>query len=254
MRALTYLAPGIPLGFYEVLAHHLSRALDESVDVASDPRFSGPPPDEPNPLVDGEIDLAFVCGPSYLRLADQLQLVPIAPVFDDPRTPGRPQYFAEVVVSAERPERSLTEMSGARFVFNDPASLSGRLAVLAHLGSMSPPQFAQALPSGSSEISLQMIQAGYSDVCSIDSIVWRRLTTEQPELLERFRVIESLGPFPVQPVVASTRLDTRVVEAIAKALEGLGIIELGAFGATGFAPVSPRDYEPLAAFLNRLAP
>lgn len=109
VKAITYLSPGIPLDLYATIAHHLADALDEPVELTSDARFSGPSADEPNPLTDGDVDLAFICGPSYLRLADEVQLVAAAPVFDDPRTQGRPEYFAEVVVAADRIERSLDE-------------------------------------------------------------------------------------------------------------------------------------------------
>ncbi len=253
MKAITYLAPGIPLDLYATLVQHLADALGEPIELTSDPRFSGPSADEPNPLKDGDADLGFVCGPSYLRLAEEVQLVPAAPVFDDPRTQGRPEYFAEVVVANDRIERSLHELTGARFAYNDPASLSGRLAVLAHLGSMEPPQFARAVQSGSSEASLALITTGVADVCSVDSDVWRRLMSERPEFLRHFRVLQSLGPFPIQPVVASRRMDAQRLERVTATLLSLGEDDLGRFGVTGFASVSAADYLPLAAFLACLS-
>ncbi len=252
MKAITYLAPGIPLDFYAALIGHLADALDEPLELISDTRFSGPPPDEPNPLTGGDVGLAFVCGPSYLQMADAVRLVPAAPVFDDPRSPGRPVYFAEVVVTADNPGRTLQELTGARYAYNDPASLSGRLAVLAHLASLEPAQFAETLRSGSSDASLDLIAAGDADVCSVDSVVWRRLTSERPELLCRFRVLQSLGPFPIQPIVASHLIGDECLKRVTATLLSLGPTELGRFGASGFAPVSPDDYQPLAAFLERL--
>ena len=252
MRAITYLPPGIPLDFYATLVRHMSVALSQPIELVTDPRFSGPPVDEPNPLSTGGADIGFVCGPAYLRLVDEIQLVPAAPVFDDPRTPGRPLYFAEVVVTADHHGGSLAELVDARYAYNDPASLSGCLAVLAHLGSATPGQFSGATQSGSSEASLDLLDTGKADVCSVDSIVWRRLTGERPELLKRFRVLESLGPFPVQPIVASPRLDPETLERLTGALLRLGPNDLDPFGASGFVSVSPDDYRPLAAFLARL--
>ena len=60
---------------------------------------------------------------------------------------------------------------------------------------------------------------------------------ERPELLRRFRVLESLGPFPIQPVVASSRIDDGQLQRIADALLSLGQAELDPFGAIGFAPI-----------------
>jgi hypothetical protein len=79
MRAITYLAPGIPLGFYETVLRHVSGAIGEAVALTSDARFSGPPTDEPNPLATDGADLAFLCGPSYVRLAGEVRLIPAAP-------------------------------------------------------------------------------------------------------------------------------------------------------------------------------
>ncbi len=249
MRAVTYLSPGIPLALYATLCDRLAAVLGEPVTLASDPRFSGPAADEPNPLTDGDVDLAFVCGPSYLRLADGVQLVPAAPVSDDPRTDGRPQYFAEVIISAGRGEESLREFVGATFAFNDPASLSGCLAVLAHLGAIAPRELAETRCSGSSEASLALIERGDADVCSVDSNVWRRLTAERPALRREFRVLQSLGPFPIQPVVVSPALDAERLARVTETLLSLGPNELGPFGLTGFAPVSHSDYLPLAEHL-----
>ena len=249
MRAITYLAPGIPLGFYEVVLRHVSRAIGESIDLTSDQCFSGPPPGERNPLAPGAADLAFVCGPSYLRLAEDVRLGPAAPVFDDPRANGAPVYFAEVLVAAGRPERTLRELAGGRVAFNDPVSLSGRLSILGHLGPGAQARFGAVRWSGSHEASIAMLLAGEADVCTVDSVVWRRLTSERPELADRLRVVESLGPFPIQPVVASPALGDGAVERIAQALLSLGADELGAFGARGFAPVDEADYRPLAGVL-----
>ena len=252
MRAITYLSPGIPLDFYERLVRHMSTALGRPIELVADPRCSGPPVGEPNPLSTGGADIAFVCGPAYLRLVDEVQLVCAAPVFDDPRTPGRPLYFAEVVVTADHHGESLAELVDARYAYNDPASLSGFLAVLAHLGSATPEQFSGAIQSGSSEASLDLLDTGKADICSVDSVVWRRLTAERPELLKRFRVMESLGPFPVQPIVASPQLDAETLDRLTGALLRLGPDDLGPFGASGFVSVGPADYRPLAAFLARL--
>lgn len=242
---MTYLAPGIPLGFYETVTRSIARALGEPVELMADSRFSGPPRGEPNPLATGAADLAFACGPSYLRLAGEVQLVPAAPVFDDPRGGGAPVYFAEVLTVAGRAERTLRELATGRVAFNDPESLSGCLSILGHLG----PDVAigQERWSGSHEASVAMLLAGDADVCAVDSVVWRRLAAERPGLTRRLRVVEALGPFPIQPVLASRALPVATVDRIAAALLGPGPGEIGTFGASGFAPVDDAHYRPLAA-------
>ena len=250
VRAITYLTPGIPRDFYATVVQHVSRGIGEPVDLAVDRRCSGPPPGEPNPLVDGRADLAFVCAPSYLRLADEVQLVPAAPLFDDPRSPGEPVYFAEVLARAGDSRRTLEELVAGAAAFNDPVSLSGRWSLLSRLE----PGFRLGRErwSGSHEASIAMLLAEEADVCAVDSVVWRRLSSARAELAERLRVVESLGPFPIQPVVAAGSVPAGVVEGIANSLLELGPRELGSFGATGFVAVDDTHYRPLAALLDRV--
>lgn len=249
VRAITYLTPAIPRDFYATVIQHVARDIGEPMDLAVDERFSGPPLGEPNPLADGRADLAFVCGPSYLRLAGEVQLVPAAPLFDDPRSPGQPVYFAEVLARADDARNTLQELAAGTVALNDPESLSGRWSLVSRLRPGT--RGGCERWSGSHEASIAMLLAGEADVCAVDSVVWRRLSSARPELAERLRVAESLGPFPIQPVVASPNLPAAVVEAIAVSLLELGPTELGRFGATGFAPVDETHYRPLARLLAR---
>ncbi len=250
VRAITYLTPGIPRDFYATVVRHVSRGIGEPVELAVDERCSGPPAGEPNPLVDGRADLAFVCAPSYLRLADEVRLVPAAPLFADARAPGEAVYFAEVLARTGDSRRTLEELAAGAVAFNDPMSLSGRWSILSRLEPGS--RIGRERWSGSHEASIAMLLGEEADVCAVDSVVWRRLSSDRPELTERLRVVKSLGPFPIQPVIAAPTLPTDVVEAIAGSLLELGPRELGSFGATGFVAVDDTHYRPLAALLDRV--
>jgi phosphonate transport system substrate-binding protein len=247
VRAITYLTPGIPRDFYATVVGHVARSIREQVDLAVDERFSGPPLGGPNPLADGQAELAFACAPSYLRLADEVQLVPAAPVFHDPRAPGEPVYFAEVLARADGGGSTLEELVAGVVAFNDPVSLSGRWSILSRLDPGM--RIGRERWSGSHEASIAMLLAGDADVCAVDSVVWRRMSRARPGLADRLRVVESLGPFPIQPVIAAPTLATEVVAAIAAAMLQLGPRELGRFGAMGFAPVSDAHYRPLTGLL-----
>jgi ABC-type phosphate/phosphonate transport system substrate-binding protein len=72
--------------------------------------------------------------------------------------------------------------------------------------------------SGAHEVSLELLQSGAADFCSIDSIAWRRLTAEEPPLERGLRVVVTLGPFPIQPIVAAARVPAATVDRIARAL------------------------------------
>ena len=102
LRVLTYLAPSIPLGLFELVVERLRRVLGVGATLRAEARHSGPPPDIPDPFSADEADLAFLCSPSFAWLSGMrpspIELVPAAPVFLEPRTAGRPVYFSDVIV------------------------------------------------------------------------------------------------------------------------------------------------------------
>src|SRR5215468_7580386 len=98
LRLITYLAPSIPLGLYKAVARHLAGVLHVPVSLRSETLTSAPPPGEPDPFSLGEADLGFLCAPGYQRLGAAVELIEAAPLFDDPRTNGRPVFFSDVIV------------------------------------------------------------------------------------------------------------------------------------------------------------
>jgi ABC-type phosphate/phosphonate transport system substrate-binding protein len=262
LRLHTYLAPGLPLALFEAVARRLARVLGLPACVTSDPTRSAPEPEGPDPFRSGEADVGFLCAPGYLWLAARrppaVELVPAAFVFDDPRAGGRPVYFADLVVPSSSPARSLGELRGARWVYNDPCSLSGYFSVLAALEELGagPGFFASARALGSHHLALRAVASGAADLAAIDSNVL---------LLERrrggargVRVLTSLGPYPVQPVVVRTGLAPALERVLAPALLGMhesapDRAALAACGVRRFAPISPADYEPERALLARAA-
>ena len=250
LRLLTFLAPGIPLGLYESIADFLAATLDLDVTVASETARSGPGPGTPNPFADGGADVGFVCAPSYAWMAAQscpsVVLAGVAPVHDDPRTDQRPTYFSELVVADDSPVRSFDDLEGRRFGFNDPSSLSGYHCVLdklAHLGK-SRDFFGELCESGSHARSLEMLSHGEIDVAAIDANALSFMRSVGLDL--GIRVLESLGPYPVQPVVFRTSLDEGLRRDVASALLEMhyasGGEPLRRFGVLRFAEVDDAHY------------
>jgi hypothetical protein len=100
LRCATWLAPGLPLGLFEAVTNAIGAALATDVELSSFTHASGPAPDD-DPFARDELDLGFLCTPSYLALATQSRrsVVPVAaPVFCDERNNDAPVYFAELVV------------------------------------------------------------------------------------------------------------------------------------------------------------
>ena len=81
-------------------------------------------------------------------------------------------------------------------------------------------------------------RTGTADAARIDSNVLRL----QWEALAELRILETLGPFPIQPIVVSRDMPESQRDEIAAALrEDLGDALLP-FGFLGVGPVTPQDY------------
>jgi phosphate/phosphite/phosphonate ABC transporter binding protein len=250
LRLLTYLAPGIPLGLYESIGDFLAARLDCDVTVASDASRSGPGPGSSNPFAADRADVGFLCAPSYVWMAAQtpasVELCGVAPVHDDPRNQGRPEYYAELVVHDASKVRHFDDLAGERFAFNDDSSLSGYHCVLDKLAGLgrTPDFFAELRASGSHQQSLELLAERAVDVAAIDANV---LAFMRAHGMDRdIRVLETLGPFPVQPVVVRAGLAASVKRAIGDVLlemhHASGGEPLRRFGVRCFAAVDDGHY------------
>jgi phosphonate transport system substrate-binding protein len=253
LRLVTFLSPSIPFGLFAAVADRLRAELGIAVELACDETCSGPTPGRPNPFADGRADLGFVCASSYLALRAEdpasVVLVGAAAVHDDPRNGGEPIYHAELVVRAGAPETCFADLEGAHFVYNDSVSLSGWLSVLDRIaeGGFTRELFASVTPSGSHLDSLRLVAEGQADCAAIDSNAYRLA----PERRRQLRVLESLGPYPVQPVVARAGLDPEIARAARDALLSLPAEALAPHGVTRYAAVDESHYLPLLCRLER---
>ncbi len=99
--------------------------------------------------------------------------------------------------------------------------------------------FARCLKSGSHLRSLELVASGEADAAAIDSNVLRLNPGEN------LRVIESWGPFPIQPVVVRRGIDDAMRQRISHALLTMHeehAAGLAAFGFSGFAEADPAAY------------
>jgi phosphonate transport system substrate-binding protein len=255
LRFVTYLSPGIPRAFFEAVVEHVRRTLGRRASLSVETRVSGPMRGGDDPFSKGEADIGFVCAPSFFWLREMenppVELLPTAPVFGDVRSPGQPVYFSEVVVRRESLARSFLDLRGSSWAYNDPCSLSGYYNLLKKLARMDEDGgfFARVCCSGSHLESMEMICRGDAHAAAIDSNVLKIKLKSSPELGERLRVIESWGPFPIQPVVIRSGLDGELKERLRTILLSIGADPhvsptLAEFGLERFAPVTYEHYAP----------
>lgn len=246
MHLISYLSPGIPASLFEILTAIIGADL-ELVQTTS-----GPLPGE-DPFRDGTADLGWMCSTSFAELGDptgdpSVALVGIAWVPDDPDSAGRPVYFGDVVVPAEAPAQSLADLAGKRIGCNDPVSLSGFHALRIELQRRghAVDDFAKLVFTGGHHHSLDLLLDGELDAAVVDSVCRTRRARHDDAVAE-LRVIERLGPWPTQPLVARSTMDAteivRVQAALLAANEDPRVqAELAAAAMTELVTVDPDHY------------
>ena len=233
LRLVTHLAPGLDASLFGRAARIVASTLGVAVELSYVEDASGPDLDGEDPLAAEGADLAWICTPSYVALRDRrlARLVPAGLVPLDPLAGGRPVFHSDVVVGVSTPADHLERRAWA---YNDDESLSGLGCVLATFGEV------QRSRSGSHEASLQMVADGQVDAAAVDRNVLWRLRRDRPDLLQRVRTVATLGPYPMQPLVARVDVPDEVVDGVARALVSSEGWE--PYGFAGFVTVREADY------------
>ncbi len=258
LRFTTWLAPGLPLGLFEVIAATVSAGLGREYELSTEPKISGPMSTADDRFATGQTDVGFICPPSYLWLTDGprpgVSLVPLAPIYDDPRNGGRPAYLSDIVVRADDPADGFADLAGRRVGFNERASLSGFVSLLAKLDQegLDVDYFGELRQVGSHRRALELIEAGEIDAAAIDANVLTTWRSERSDGGSIVRSIDVLGPYPVQPVVVRAGAGQELVDAVADQLASPALADaVRPFGVLGFGPVTAEDYEALRTRVDR---
>jgi phosphonate transport system substrate-binding protein len=250
IRFATFLAPNM-IGVYRFLANYVGQKVGVRTELTLGSSF--------DQFAAGEADVGFICGLPYVYLAREshppVQLL-AAPLLQGKRYKGRPIYFSDVIVHVGSPYRSFSDLRDRSWAYNDPDSHSGYNVTRNQLVSMGETHgfFGRVVEAGSHQRSIRMVCSGEVDAAAIDSQVLAVELRDHPELGAQLRVIDTLGPAGVQPVVAASRLADGLKAAITAALLAMGEDPAArtklAYGfIEGFVPVTDEDYDDVRAML-----
>jgi phosphonate transport system substrate-binding protein len=218
IRFVTFLAPNV-LPVYQFIADYIGKQLGCSTTLTIGTSFEQ--------FADGQADIGFICGLPYVNLTRQtpspIELL-AAPVLHGERYGGQPIYFSDVVVRHDSPFQSFADLRGRAWAYNDRDSHSGYNVVgyqLARIGETFA-FFGKVVEAGWHQQSIRMVCAGAVDASAIDSQVLAIELREHPDLAAQLRVIDTLGPSTIQPVVASARLPDSIKADVRAVLIGMG--------------------------------
>lgn len=238
----TYLAPSIK-PVYEALVDAVARELKVPAHLEVGESLAQ--------LDAGTLDFAFVCGLPFVRMGDRLTPI-AAPVVKGERYAGRPVYFSDVIAGASNPARSFGDLRGSSWAYNEPDSHSGYLVTLFKLHQMGegPSFFSRWDRAGFHQESIRRVAAGEVDASAIDSQVLAVELRDHPELGSRIRVIDTLGPSTIQPLVATVSADASLREAVRSVVTGIrgSALEVGLVDR--FVGVDSSDYDDIRRMLR----
>lgn len=257
LRLITYLSPGIPVEVYETIMYYLEEVTGRKTYLIHESRWSGPPDDREDPFSSDDADIGFMCCPgmlSLLKANKPVELCAAAPVFEHPLGEGKPVYYSDIIVHADNGQRKdfqdFSDLKGYSFAFNHHNSLSGSLIVLGELKKRgyNANFFGNTLHSGAHRNSIRMVIDRKADIAAIDSNTLRFYQKDHPEHKDEIRVLTSLGPMPIQPIVFNKRLPAELKKQITDALLDIHnkpewILKLHKYNLTKFSPVDLSFYD-----------
>jgi phosphonate transport system substrate-binding protein len=250
IRLATFLAPNM-LPVYQRVVEYIGQCLGCPATLSVGASFAA--------FERGEADAGFICGLPYVdltrRSAPAVELL-AAPVLQGARYQGRPIYFSDVIVRSDSPYRAFGELRGCSWAYNDPDSHSGyniTRYTLARLGETRG-FFGRVVEAGFHQEAIRMVADGRVDASAIDSQVLAIELRDHPALGERLRIIDSLGPATIQPVVAARSLPDALKDELRGALYEAGddpamraALDYG-FVAR-FVPIADADYDDIRAMV-----
>ena len=203
------ISPERTFGFYGDLSRALARRLHQPLELKQRRTY-----EEVNGLVKrGEVDLAWICTGGWPLLAREKA----ARLLAVPVVAGKTTYNALILAGPSRPQvGDLLALSGARFVFTDPISLTGCLYPKRRIldsGGRPDTFFGSTSFTYGHDRSIEAIHRGLADGASVDSLVFDYLARRFPEEVEGVRVLERSPAFPIPPlVVPAGTTEARLVE------------------------------------------
>jgi phosphonate transport system substrate-binding protein len=175
----------------------------------------------------GEVHGAFMCGLLYARKSAFLEPL-AAPIMRGARYHDKPIYFSDVIVRADSRFHTFDDLRGATFAFNDPDSFSGLIIMREFLARKSYSKFfGRIVESGGHLRSMQLVVDGEADTAAIDSTILEAEMRARPELKHQLRVVESLGPNPIPPIVIVKSATSQVKSVLRAALTEMDQNEIG---------------------------
>jgi ABC-type phosphate/phosphonate transport system substrate-binding protein len=174
-----------------------------------------------------------VCGYPLLKYHRGQYRILVTPHYAMPGCAG-PNHRAFFVVRADDLARALEDMHGRIFGCNSLRSNSGMNLPRLSLARIARGErfFSSVVMTGAHVASLQLLDEGSIDICSIDNVTWGFFKKFRPIAAQRYRILDETVASPSLPFVTSTKTTdsnaAALVETLYKILSDPQIRHVGA--------------------------
>ncbi|XP_071040866.1 uncharacterized protein [Parasteatoda tepidariorum] len=255
LRAGTYLAPSIPVEYFQMILHYLEDKLGIHSTLLYESRWEGPPLDREDPFLSGYLDLAWMTNTVYSKLltnSSPVELLPVAPLHKHAHNGLNSALYVDVIMHKDLSEKvkDFIDLRGCKWAYSNNESLSGHTITLSNLKELGENAsfFGNILCSGSHLNSIKMVTMKKVDAAAVDANCLAYFLDSNPHLAEEVVVLTTWGPLPPYPLVVNSKLDNSVKNDIVKSLTHMhndaeGRRKLQEFQIQKFVPVSSKDFD-----------
>lgn len=164
-------------------------------------------------LANGGADIAFLANGAYASYSGIEEIEPLAMQVRF----GVPYYYCYIIVPSHSSAKRLEDLRGKTFAFTDPISYSGKIALVYMLRQINEtPEtfFGNYVYTYGHQNSLEAVANNVIDAAAIGSHVYDDAKKNQPDLIEKIRIINVSDKGGTGPVVARKSLGQEKIQIL----------------------------------------
>jgi phosphonate transport system substrate-binding protein len=215
------ISAGNTVYLYERLNEYISKKLGQNVEFVSKKNYS-----EMNELIENaEVDIASVCSGAIAFLKDDSYVLLAIPVVN-----GKSKYQSYFIVKKDFEYKDLKSLKGKTIAFTDKLSFSGTLYPLYFFKNNDidiEKYFSNIYFTGSHDKSIYLVSKGVVDIAPVDSLIYEHEKIVSPEVINNTKVIFKSPDFPIPPIIASKKINVRLLNRIKSILINMDKDEKG---------------------------
>ena len=196
---------------YEPFRVYLATKLDMKVELFVATDYAG----VVEAMANDKLDVAYFGGLTYVQARKRADIYPIVTEID--RYTNTTGYTSLIIVPADSPVKSISELKGKTFAFGDVSSTSGSLyprIMLDKAGIKVPDGLKNVVYTGSHDATALAVQNKTIDAGGIEGRILKKLISRGIVDESKIRVLGESDPIEGYPWVVRASLDKNLVEKI----------------------------------------